>query len=411
MKYWKIKRAFEILKNDGFSALLSSYRQYKKEQNNSKMEKIFIGVPTSHWNYIINSQKFQKKPICNKPAPGSSFTINWIIPTFGKGSGGHLNIFRYIQHLEKLGHHNRIYIFGESIFNSDDEAKRFINKEFFHLESEVYVSINDIKDSDAVFATSWQTAYIVNKIENTHKKFYFIQDYEPYFYPVGSESLFAQQTYQFDFKRITMGPWIKNLLKEKFDLNSDSIDFGHDPLIYYKKNSSNPLNNHIFFYSRPATARRCFELGVEALHELYLRGIDFKLYTVGQEILNYNLPFPIHNLGILDATELAELYSNTSLGIVFSPTNTSLLPFEMMACGCPVIELNSDSSKATFPNSDIIELADFSPLDISNSIEKLLSNPTQRQTQSQKAYEYVKPLTWESSAKNLEHIIRQTMES
>lgn len=409
MKRWQIDRSLTILKNEGFFAWLSAVQQYGKDQRRS-IKSSFNEISLSHWEYITRFQKFARKSSLSKPKQGSSFTINWIIPSFGKGSGGHLNIFRYIKHLESLGHRNRIYVFGQSIFHSDDEAKRFINREFFHLEAEVSISINDIKDSDAVFATSWETAYVVNTIGNTYKKFYFIQDYEPYFYPVGSEFIFAQQTYQFDFKRITMGPWIKNLLKEKFGLDSDYIDFGYDPLIYRKKNSDSS-NNHIFFYSRPATPRRCFELGVEALNELHSRGIDFKLYVIGQEILQYKIPFPTNNLGILDATELAELYSNTALGIVFSPTNTSLLPFEMMACGCPVIELNSDSNKATFPNSDIIELANFSPLDIANSIEKLLTDDKKRQTQSQKAYEYVKPFTWENSAKKLDNIIRQTMES
>ena len=74
-------------------------------------------------------------------------------------------------------------------------------------------------------------------------------------------------------------------------------------------------NNHIFFYSRPSTPRRCFELGIEALRELYRRGIDFKLYTVGQEIYQYKIPFSYNGLGILEQTDLAQLYSNTDVWI------------------------------------------------------------------------------------------------
>jgi len=399
----------KIIKEDGFSAWISATRQYLKDKSSqpSPQNVIFDGIPTSHWEYVTNFKKYEKKPFLSKPNKGESFSINWIIPAFGKGSGGHLNIFRYIKLLEKYGHFNRIYIFGESIFNSDEEAKRFLNREFFHLEAEVYNSIDDIQDSDVLFATSWQTAYVVNSMGNTCKKFYFIQDYEPYFYPVGSESLFAQQTYFFDFHRVTMGPWITDHLQKEFGLESDYIDFGYDPSIYHKKNTKQPSNRHIFFYSRPATPRRCFELGIEALRELYRRGIEFKLYTVGQEIKQYKIPFQHHNLGILTAYELAELYSNTELGLVFSPTNTSLLPFEMMACGCPVIELNSESNKANFPNSEIIELADSNPLAIADSIEKLLKDENTRKIQSQKAYEFVKPLTWENSAKKLDGILRK----
>ena len=58
----------------------------------------------------------EKKSFLSKPSKGESLTLNWIIPPFGKGSGGHLNIFRYIKYLEQLGYFNRIYIFGQSIF-------------------------------------------------------------------------------------------------------------------------------------------------------------------------------------------------------------------------------------------------------------------------------------------------------
>ena len=37
-------------------------------------------------------------------------TINWIVPDFGIGSGGHLNIFRMISRLQKLGFESRIII-------------------------------------------------------------------------------------------------------------------------------------------------------------------------------------------------------------------------------------------------------------------------------------------------------------
>lgn len=39
-------------------------------------------------------------------------TINWFIPAVGKGSGGHLNIFRFIKNLEALGFESRIVIVG-----------------------------------------------------------------------------------------------------------------------------------------------------------------------------------------------------------------------------------------------------------------------------------------------------------
>ena len=87
MKRWQINRSLEILRNDGFFAWISAVRQYWKDQK-KLTPVVFNGLPMSHWEYITNFQKFEKKPHLPKPQKGNSFTVNWIIPAFGKGSGG-----------------------------------------------------------------------------------------------------------------------------------------------------------------------------------------------------------------------------------------------------------------------------------------------------------------------------------
>ena len=37
-------------------------------------------------------------------------TINWYIPPIGKGSGGHLNLFRFMQHVGTQGFTSRVVI-------------------------------------------------------------------------------------------------------------------------------------------------------------------------------------------------------------------------------------------------------------------------------------------------------------
>src|SRR5258708_20031427 len=46
------------------------------------------------------------------PGEAANNTINWVVPPFGKGSGGHLNIFRFVSNLEKMGFKCRIILFG-----------------------------------------------------------------------------------------------------------------------------------------------------------------------------------------------------------------------------------------------------------------------------------------------------------
>ena len=347
-----------------------------------------------------------------KAKKGESLKLNWILPPFIKGEGGPMNILRYIKHLEQLGYLNRIYILGPSIFKSDDEVKRFVNKEFFKLDADIFLFNNNLKDSDGLIATSWETAYVVNYFGNTYKKFYFIQDYEPFFYPVGVESLLAQNTYSFDFTKITMGRWIGEHLKNNFNLPSQFLEFGYDPEIYGKNiKLDRKSSNQVFFYARPYSPRRCFELGIEGLRELRRRGIDFKLYTAGQELNRYNIPFSYEGLGVLEQNDLAQLYSNIDVGLVLSPTNTSLLPFEMMASGCAVLELDSSSNRSNFTNKDVLSLVGPSPSAMADKLEKLLKDEKKRKEQVRNAYEFVKSLTWENSTKKLDSIFRTEMEN
>ena len=56
--------------------------------------------------------------------------LNWVIPEMGEGSGGHLNIFRFVTYLEHPGIHNRIYLYRSVKFKTDQEAQNFIHKYF-----------------------------------------------------------------------------------------------------------------------------------------------------------------------------------------------------------------------------------------------------------------------------------------
>ena len=150
-----------------------------------------------------------------RPTDKNKIIINWIIPEVGSGSGGHWVIFTMVRFLEKFGHHNRIYLFGKTKHGSSEELKNFIGESFYKLKAEVYNNIDDVKDSDALIATSWPTAYPVRAIQNTKRKFYFVQDFEPWFYPMGSEYKLAENTYKFGFVGICAGPWLAKTVKRK----------------------------------------------------------------------------------------------------------------------------------------------------------------------------------------------------
>jgi hypothetical protein len=57
-------------------------------------------------------------------------TIDWVIPTFGIGSDGQINIFRLVRGLELNGYKCHITIVGGCDFASGEDARQSIVKNF-----------------------------------------------------------------------------------------------------------------------------------------------------------------------------------------------------------------------------------------------------------------------------------------
>ncbi|WJH32474.1 hypothetical protein N6H14_19070 [Paenibacillus sp. CC-CFT747] len=63
-----------------------------------------------------------------------------------------------------------------------------------------------LPDHDLGICTLWTTAYSLLKFNRVRRKLYFMQDYEPYFYPSGSTSSQVMATYRFGFDGICNTP-------------------------------------------------------------------------------------------------------------------------------------------------------------------------------------------------------------
>jgi glycosyltransferase involved in cell wall biosynthesis len=165
----------------------------------------------------------------------------------------------------------------------------------------------------------------------------------------------------------------------------------------------------IICYARPVTPRRCFELIVHGLKELYGRGLDFYLSFFGWDLAPYFLPFQFRNLRILTHEDLAKLYNWADLGVVFSPTNYSLLSHEMMACKLPVLEMKGPTIETIFKDGYNITLAEPNPISIADKMDYLLRNPDKRREIAENARQYVRQFSWEKSAKKVEAILKREL--
>ena len=303
-------------------------------------------------------------------------TINWVMPPFGKGSGGHQNICRFIYMLEKRGFRCHVVVAAGSWFGTPDSVRANIRDWFFPIEAPVVLGMENAPPAYITIATAWMTAYEVRRFQSTRHRCYFVQDLELLFYAAGSASAFCEATYRFGFEGITLGTWLERKLAEDYGMKTHSVGFSCDTSIYWPR-SRKDSRRRVLFYGRPSTERRAFEMGLLALERVAATHADIEVVLFGGDLDEYEIPFRHRCVGILDFEELASLYSECDVALVLSMTNLSLLPLELMACGVPVVSNRAPSTEWLLTDQ-IAQLAEPTVADLCRAVCEVLDNSERR---------------------------------
>lgn len=339
---------------------------------------------------------------------GRSLELSWVIPSFQKGAGGHMTIFRMISFLAKFGHRQTVWIQNAFNFPNEQAAKSAINNWYIDLPDTVHVMFlpEDLRQlsGDAIIATDCWTAFPVSRAQRFLERFYLVQDHESEFHPTGENRLTVEQTYQLGLAGLCAGRWLEQLMQEK-GMWARSWDLCADHKHYFpaKSRIENDIPR-IAFYARPYTPRRAVQLGFAALEVLHQRGQRFRVDLFGEDNIQVDYDFPHTQHGVLDHDQLADLYRSVDIGLVFSATNYSLIPLEMAACGLPVVELDVPSTRKIFENDEVC-FAQPTPIGIADAIESLLNDRVERQRLAEAGRAYVSSRDWEHSARDLEAAI------
>lgn len=305
------------------------------------------------------------------------YRIAWIMSPPGKGSGGHQNLFRFIEYAERAGHENTIFLHSTSanVPSLPQIRSMLASTEAFapvKAAIELYDESRGVGEGfDALFATGWETAYPVYLDDSAAKRFYFVQDYEPNFYAVGAMSLLAENTYKFGFTGLTAGAWLSNKLSVEYGMTCAHFDFAVNSELYTVTNSGE--RKDVFFYARPETPRRAFELGLITLGELARRRPGVRIHMAGSKLHAHDIPFKVVNHGPLELSELNALYNECRVGLVFSLTNLSLLPLELISSGViPVV--NTGSNNEMVSSNPEIRYVPANPRALSTKMIELLDS-------------------------------------
>lgn len=313
----------------------------------------------------------------------------WFIPNVNYAFYGGLHtIFRFASYLnEKHNVENTFAILGDG---DPDKLKSAMGEAFPALADQTVLYFRSVDwvtrlpPSDACISTLWITAYFALKYNQTRRKFYFLQDFEPLFYPAGSTYAQAEASYRFGFYGLANTISLKKVYEEDYGGSAEFFTPAVDQHVFFPSSTRiyEKSQYRIFFYGRPGHPRNAFELGTLALRRLKEKyGDRVEILTAGSvwDPAEFGLERVITNLGLLPYKRTGDLYRECDLGLVMMLTrHPSYLPLELMACGCTVVTNYNRFTSWLLKDGENCLLSNTSVSSIAEVISKAIDEPDLR---------------------------------
>lgn len=214
---------------------------------------------------------------------------------------------------------------------------------------------NHFPEANLVVGTLWVTMYYMVQLFIRRQNFvpaYFVQDFEPLFYPESEQKLrqLVENTYHFTPKCFAKTEWICEQVRGvggQITLVPPALDLD----VFYRRDVVNqPENKVVLAMVRPSTAQRGTDTLIEVLNRLAKERNDFEVHVFGasdEELAKCNFTFPVVNHGRVPNNRLAALYSSAYVYLDFSWFHGfGRTIAEAMACGTPCVITNSGGVNA-----------------------------------------------------------------
>lgn len=394
----RYRQCRDILKGEGIHGITNRMRVAAGQWLNSKE----VTIPVRRADLLAADLSQPFSFAVPKLNPGQSVILNWVTIPAGPGSGGHTTLFRTIRYLQAHGYTNRVYFYN--VYGGDQSYYESIARHYYGFDGKVASVDQGMEDAHGVVATSWPTAYPVFNSHCAGKRFYFVQDFEPHFYPVGAMSLLVENTYRMGFHGISIGSCFVDKLKTEFNMAVDSFEYGCDTSRYHRLQNSK--RSGVVFYARRDTARRGFELGLMALEVFAARWPNIPIHIYGDKLSK--LPFTFVDHGHITPDKLNELYNSCYAGLTLSFTNVSLVAQEMLAAGCiPVV--NDSVLVRTDLKSPFVRYAMPHPHALASGLEQIVLTEN-FDSLSRAAAASVRGSSWEDAGAQVDAIFRRALE-
>lgn len=339
-----------------------------------------------------NSNYFESKiaPIARAPgsAGGGELRINMFLPELQLGTffGGYHSKISLITRLAERGVRTRLVLVDQAWVDHDQVARiigAFPELELGLARSEIVAmgarqGSLDLGDRDVLLATTWWSAYIVDDLRKQlgRERFaYFIQEYEPFTFPLGTWYRAAEATYDFPHDALFSTEILENYFSSirAGVFGPSAVDGARslpfrNPITGLKGMVRTPVSERrrrLLFYARPQAhaARNMFEFGFSALRLAVQRlGAEldgWELVGVGASengVIKLDGDRSLRMMSKLDSHGYREMLASSDVGLALMYTpHPSLVPLEMAAAGMLTVT-NACMSKGKDAFADVSDL-------------------------------------------------------
>jgi len=278
-------------------------------------------------------------------------TVNWFIPDIDSPFYGGINTaLRIADRLTRVhGVRHRFVVWGSP---PDHYVRSAITAAYPRLgDSDIAFysgddDIDRVPAADVDIATLWVTAFAVAKHRATPRKFYLVQDYEPMFYPAGTQFALAEESYRLGLYGLCNTANLATVYRDEYGGRAWSFTPAVDPGVFHPagrpaRRPDDPVT--VFVYARPGHWRNCWELAAPALELLKRRlGSKVRIVTAGSWALESAEARDMIVRGLVDYRATGDLYRGVDVGLALTVSrHPSYLPLELMACGAAVVAFDN----------------------------------------------------------------------
>lgn len=338
-------------------------------------------------------QRYRRELMGDVPREYRRKRALWVTSLPTKGSGGHRTVLNHVNALLEAGFECDVY-FLYCQDKSPESIDKYLESVNMRCGADICTSPGQLKPPyDLAFATIWDSAEIVAAVDSRVKA-YFAQDYEPWFFEAGSElEQAAEKTYHLGLKPVTIGKWLAHKIEEESGIPAEHYDFGVDTTVY--SNLQQERERAVCAVFQPEKPRRYSEMVLRVFERIRELAPDIELYAFGTDKTDPRLAKAgVTELGIVSITELNALYNRCTAGLCISRSNPSRIPFEMMASGLCVVEIDAENNRYDYPE-DVVTLAELDEEKIAKALIDLVNSPEKSAEISRKGAEFMKPRSLE----------------